>query len=390
MDKLKQINNMQLDRADTRFVRYLHDEIKWDTRLVALLGARGVGKTTMLLQHIILSGQRGQSLLVFADDLYFANHTLVDLASDFYKEGGKYLYVDEIHKYRNWSTEIKNIYDQLPDLHVVYTGSSIMELEKGGADLSRRQLKYHLQGMSFREWLHLSKGIVLPVTPLDRLLAGEIDFPFSKYRPLPLFKEYLVNGYFPFCGDPGYLDRIVSVVGQTLENDIPQFASMSVGTMHKLRSLMGIITQISPFKPNYSDLARDLEVNRADLKDMLFYLEKSGMIACVAPDDTGLSRLAKTEKIYLDNTNLVYALGGSQVDVGNLRETAFVMMTRVRNEVYTSPVSDFTIGDFTFEVGGRKKGKKQLGAVDNGYVVKDDIEYATTGVIPLWALGLGY
>ena len=390
MQNLKQISNTHLDRIDTRFVRYLHDEIKWDARLIAVVGARGVGKTTMLLQHILLSGQRDHSLIVYADNLYFTSHTLVELAWDFYKDGGKYLYIDEIHKYRHWSTEIKNIYDQLPDLHVVYTGSSIMELEKGGADLSRRQLKYHLQGMSFREWLQLRKGIAVPVTPLDLLLHGNIDFPFRDHRPLPLFKEYLVNGYFPFCNDPGYLDRIGAIVTQTLENDIPQYASMSIGTMHKLRTLMGIITRISPFKPNYSNLARDIEVNRADLKNLLFFLQKSGMIACAAPDDTGLSRLAKTEKIYLDNTNLIYALCGSTVDIGNLRETAFLMMTRVRHEVFTSPVSDFTIEGNTFEVGGRKKGKRQIRDVEHGYVVKDDIEYATAGEIPLWAMGLGY
>lgn len=390
MNKLKQIYNNQLDRTETKFIRYLHNEIRWEARLIALLGARGVGKTTMLMQHILLSGKRNQSLLVFADDLFFTNHTLTDLAWDFYKEGGKYLYIDEIHKYRNWSTEIKNIYDQLPDLHVVYTGSSILELEKGGADLSRRQLKYHLEGMSFREWLEFGKGIKLPITTLSQLITGQITFPFRDHRPLPLFKEYLASGYFPFCNDPGYLERISAVVEQTLESDIPQFASMSVSTMHKLRTLMGIITRISPFKPNYSDLARDLEVNRADLKDMLFYLEKSGMIACMAPDDTGLSRLAKTEKIFLNNTNLIYALGNLQIDTGNLRETAFVMMTRVRHSVYTSPVSDFSIDNLTFEVGGKKKGKRQISTVENGFVVKDDIEYATPGIIPLWALGLEY
>lgn len=390
MDKLLQRYNSQFDKTEMTFVRYPQDSIRWSARLNAILGARGVGKTTLLFQHIKLLHQRDVSLVVFADDIYFANHTLLDLADVFYKNGGKYLYIDEVHKYANWSTEIKNIYDQIPGLNIVYTGSSILDLEKGGADLSRRQLKNYMYGMSFREWLHMTKGIEVPTLTLDQILSGKIEFPYGQYRPLPLFKEYLQQGYYPFCREENYLERLNAVVEQTIETDIPQFAGLSVGVMRKLKQLMQIISQISPFKPNYSDLARDLTVNRSDLKDYLFYLEKTGMIQCLTAPDKGMNLLAKVEKIYLDNPNLMYALSGGKVDSGSLRETFFYNQMRIRNEVHSSDVSDFSIGDYTFEVGGKKKTRRQIADIENGYVVKDDIEYATKTAIPLWAFGLNY
>ncbi|MBR3489401.1 MAG: AAA family ATPase [Bacteroidales bacterium] len=390
MDKLLQRYYNQIDNTKIDFVRYPQNTIKWDSRLNAILGARGVGKTTLLFQHIIISNQRNSSLVVFADDIYFAHHTLLDLAEAFYKDGGKYLYIDEVHKYANWSTEIKNIYDQIPGLNIVYTGSSILDLEKGGADLSRRQLKNYMYGMSFREWLYMIKGIIIPELTLEQIIAGEITFPYDQHRPLPLFKEYLMRGYYPFCRETDYLERLNAVVDQSIETDIPQFAGLSVGVMRKLKQLMQIISQIAPFKPNYSDLARDLTVNRNDLKDYLYYLEKSGLIQCLVAPDRGLSLIAKVEKIYLDNPNLMYALGGKQVDTGNLRETFFFNQMRVRNTVTGSEVSDFKIGDYTFEVGGKKKGQRQIADVENGYLVKDDIEYAHKNTIPLWAFGLTY
>lgn len=390
MNKLLQRYNNQIDRTRVDFVRYLQNTVCWDARLNAILGARGVGKTTLMFQHIILSGQRNESLVVFADDIYFADHTLIDLADDFCKRGGKYFYIDEIHKYHNWSTEVKNIYDQIPDLKIVYTGSSILDLEKGGADLSRRQLKNYMYGMSFREWLLLVKNIAVSQHSLEQILAGEIAFPYDKCRPLPLFKEYIVGGYYPFCIEKNYLERLIAVVDQSLETDIPQFAGLSVGVMRKLKQLMQIITRISPFKPNFSDLARDISVNRADLKDYLYYLEKSGMIQSLTAEDRGLNLLAKIEKIYLDNTNMIYALGDGNVDVGNLRETFFFNQLKVKHKVFSSEKSDFTVEGHTFEVGGKKKGKKQIAIVDDAYVVRDDVEYAAGNILPLWAFGLTY
>lgn len=391
MEKLIQRYNDQINRTDTCFVRYLQNEVNWNAKLNAILGARGVGKTTLIFQHIKLSNQRNVSLVVFADDIYFSKNTLLDLADTFYKNGGKYLYIDEIHKYPNWSTEIKNIYDQIPDLNIVYTGSSILDLEKGGADLSRRQLKNYMYGMSFREWLEMEKGIKLPQLSLEQIIENEISFPYTDFRPLPLFKEYLNRGYYPFYKDINYNERLIAVIEQTLEVDIPQFAGLSVGVMRKLKQLMQIIAQISPFKPNYSDLARDISVNRSDLKDYLFYMEKSGMIQSLVSSEKGLNLLSKVEKIYLDNTNLMTALSNEATNIGNMRETFFFNQLKVKNQVTSSPASDFLVNNkYTFEIGGRKKGKKQIKDIDNSYIVKDDIEYAYSNVIPLWAFGLNY
>lgn len=377
-------------RTNIDLVRYIHDRIEWDARLVALVGARGVGKTTMLLQHIKMHDNLDEVLFVPADNLYFTNHTLLDLATMFYRRGGRKLYIDEIHRYSNWSQEIKNIYDMLPDLHVVYTGSSILDLEKGGADLSRRRLQYTMYGLSFREYIKLAYGIDVRVHSFDEILNSKIDFPYDKYRPLKLFDEYLKVGYYPFFADKGYHERLSNMLMQTLEVDIPNFAGMSVGVTGKLRSLLYIIAQSVPFKPNYSKIARDLEMSRNDLKDWFFYLEKSGMIGLLRSGKLGDSALAKPEKVFLDNTNLAYAICEIRPDIGNLRETVFYSMSKVKHNVKASEVSDFMIDGYTFEVGGKKKNKRQIFDVPDSFVVKDDIEYGSKGVIPLWAFGLEY
>lgn len=286
---------------------------------------------------------------------------------------------------------IQRYNDQIPDLNIVYTGSSILDLEKGGADLSRRQLKNYMYGMSFREWLEMEKGIKLPQLSLEQIIENEISFPYTDFRPLPLFKEYLNRGYYPFYKDINYNERLIAVIEQTLEVDIPQFAGLSVGVMRKLKQLMQIISQISPFKPNYSDLARDISVNPSNLKDYLFYMEKSGMIQSLVSSEKGLNLLSKVEKIYLDNTNLMTALSNEATNIGNMRETFFFNQLKVKNQVTSSPVSDFLVNNkYTFEIGGRKKDKKQIKDIDNSYIVKDDIEYAYSNVIPLWAFGLNY
>ena len=231
----------------------------------------GVGKSTLVLQHIKLHEDAAATLYVSADDLYFSTHTLVELAGQFYREGGKALYIDEIHKYKNWSTEIKNIYDTYATLRVGYTGSSILDLEKGGADLSRRKLEYRLPGLSFREYLAIGKGIRIPAHTLEQVVQNKIDFPYAEHRPVALFKEYLKEGYYPYFQESGYYLRLLSVINQVVDNDIPAFAEMTTSTAQKLKKLLYIVAQSVPFKPNYSKLARDLNINRnmvADLMDL--------------------------------------------------------------------------------------------------------------------------
>ena len=391
MNALKNVFLKEMELVSTKYVRYLHDKIEWKSRLIAILGARGVGKSTLVLQHIKLYEDINTTLYVSADNIYFSAHTLLDLANEFYNLGGKALYIDEIHKYNNWSQEIKNIYDSFPDLRIVYTGSSILELEKGGADLSRRKLEYRLPGLSFREYLMISREINVKTHSLQEILTHKVEFPYSDHKPLALFKEYMKEGYYPFFNDYGYYMRLSSIVNQILENDIKDFAEMTVSTARALKKLMYIIAQSVPFKPNYSKISNDIDVNRKLASDLMIYLEKAQLITILRDNSFGISSLGKVEKIYLNNTNLSYALVGEMTDIGNARETVFLSLLNPIYDITSSPHSDFIVDKkYTFELGGKNKKQKQIKDVKDSYLVKDDIEYGSANIVPLWTFGLLY
>lgn len=391
MNALKNVFLKEIELVSTKYVRYLHDKIEWKSRLIAILGARGVGKSTLVLQHIKLYEDINTTLYVSADNIYFSAHTLLDLANEFYNLGGKALYIDEIHKYNNWSQEIKNIYDSFPDLRIVYTGSSILELEKGGADLSRRKLEYRLSGLSFREYLMISRDINVKTHSLQEILTHKVEFPYSDHKPLALFKEYMKEGYYPFFNDYGYYMRLSSIVNQILENDIKDFAEMTVSTARALKKLMYIIAQSVPFKPNYSKISNDIDVNRKLASDLMIYLEKAQLITILRDSSFGISSLGKVEKIYLNNTNLSYALVGEMTDIGNARETVFLSLLNPIYDITSSPHSDFIVDKkYTFELGGKNKKQKQIKDVKDSYLVKDDIEYGSANIVPLWTFGLLY
>ena len=390
MEKLIEKSRIKIAEVSADYVRRIHDEIAWDDRLVAIVGARGVGKTTMILQHIKLHDNAPTALYVTADDLWFTSHTLLELADVFYKNGGRTLYIDEVHRYPKWSVELKNIYDTYSRLKVVYTGSSILDIRRGGADLSRRQLEYTMYGLSFREYLLLSYGIDLPVYTLDDVVAQRIEFPAGEHRPIALFKEYMREGYYPFFRQRDSHTRLQQVVNQVLEVDIPKFAELTLTTIEKLKRLMYVVAQSVPFKPNYSKLGRDLECHRTSVSDLMLLLEKSHLVQILRDDSFGVSSLGKVDKIYLGNTHLAYALNDSVPNVGNLRETVFLTSVKPKYDVMASSVADFKVGKYTFEVGGRNKKQKQIQGVDDAFVVKDDIEYGYQNVIPLWAFGFLY
>ena len=390
MQNLYRNFRLQLELVSTDFIRFLHDKIAWDSRLIAIVGSRGVGKTTLLLQHIKKYEKAEDVLYITADDFYFTNHRLFDLAYQFYTQGGKKLFIDEIHKYKGWSTEIKNIYDQIPGLHVVYTGSSILDLEKGGADLSRRKVEYHLPGLSFREYINLTQGWQLPAYPLSEIVAGKVQFPYEKERPLKLFKNYLQAGYYPFFTETEYRLRLSNVVKLMIETDIPQFAEMNVASAFKLKKLLYVLAQSVPFKPNHTKLERNLEISRNTLPTYLLYLEKAGLINLLREKANGIKVLEKIDKIYLNNTDIAYMLSDTTPDIGNIRETVFFTWMRVGHFIISSPISDFEIDGRTFEVGGRNKKRAQIKNAVEGYIVKDDMEYAYKNEIPLWMFGFIY
>jgi len=392
MNTLIETYKLLTDRVKTDFIRYLHDKINWNNRLVAILGARGVGKTTLILQHIKMCDDVTTSLYVTADDFYFTTHRLFDLAKEFYQNGGKKLYIDEIHKYAGWSVEIKNIYDLLPDLHVVYTGSSILDLEQGGADLSRRKVEYHLKGLSFREYLNLTLHLNLPSYSLEEVIKGDVKFPYAEYRPLVHFKEYLKSGFYPyFLESDDYAIRLKSVLKQIVEFDVPSFAKMNVSSSAKLKKLLYVIAQSVPFKPNFSVLERELGISRNVLPDYLMYLEKAQLITMVREKANGIKILEKIDKIYLNNPNISYALSDAEPNIGTIRENIFIQFFLDLYPIVSSPSqADFEVDGYTFEVGGKNKTSHQIKGVENTYVVKDDIEYASLREIPLWMFGFLY
>ncbi len=391
MKQLFELYYDKLKRTTTDFVRYLHSEINWDSRLVVIVGARGVGKTTMMLQHIKLTDSRNKSLYISADNTYFSTHTLFDAASSFHKNGGEALYIDEAHKYSDWAREVKMMYDYLPDLKVVVSGSSVLEIIKGtDADLSRRAIAYTLEGLSFREYLNFRLGLDIRPFSVDEIISGKAELPEQVNHPLKHFKDYLEYGYFPFFNQDDYMVRLENVINQTMEVDIPSYAGMNISTARKLKKLLYVISTSVPFKPNYTEIGRAISADRSTVADYMVYMEKSKLVRLLNMSAGGMSLVEKVEKVYLGNTNLIYALSDGSPEIGNVRETFFLSALSLRNKVLASPVSDFLVDGHTFEVGGKSKTRKQIADISDAYVVKDDIEYAYMNTLPLWAFGLNY
>ncbi|MDO8897340.1 MAG: AAA family ATPase [Bacteroidales bacterium] len=378
-----------LQNTTTDFKRYLHEKVSWDNRMIGIIGARGVGKTTLILQHIKENLGSKKALYVSADDMYFGENKLFDLADDFYKNAGEYLFIDEIHKYSDWSRELKNIYDSFPALKIVFTGSSVLDILKGSADLSRRAIIYKLHGLSFREYLKLFHNYETEVYSLKQIVNNEVKLTDIKH-PLPLFNDYLKRGYYPFGLENEMDIRLGQIIVQTLETDIPQYANLNVGTSRKLKRLLSIIAESVPFKPNFSKISEIIGVSRNSLDDYFTYMEKAGLIGQLRNETSGIRGLGKVDKVYLDNTNIIFNLVGEKSNTGNIRETFFFNQMRLKNEIISSEKADFVIDNYTFEIGGKNKQQKQIEKDANSFVVKDDIEFGYLNVIPLWAFGLNY
>ena len=378
----------QLQQTVSTFHRYMYDQISWQSRMFGLVGPRGVGKSTMILQYIKEHRDERRMFYVSADHLYFSSHTLVDLVDEFAKEGGNQVFIDEIHKYDNWSRELKQIYDTHPDIKIGFTGSSVLDIYRGQADLSRRAPIFMMQGLSFREYLMMFHKIEVPVYQLSDVLENQAKLPTN--HPLPLFRDYLRRGYYPFSDENDFELRLRQVINQTMEVDIPVYAKMNTSTGQKLKKLLAVIARSVPFKPVMDSIATVIGVSRNVLPDYFLYMEQAGMIGQLRDDTGGIRGIGKVEKVYLDNPSLAYILGADSTDTGNIRETFFFNQMRVTADATSSRISDFEINGKTFEVGGKNKGKKQIADATEGYIVKDDIEYGSGNIIPLWAFGLTY
>lgn len=377
--------------------RYLLDEIRWDNRLVGIKGARGTGKTTLLLQRMRALGLPATQAAYFSlDDLYFTQNPLSTTVEQFYREGGKVAFLDEVHKYPGWAREVKNLHDFYPDLQIAFTGSSIIDLAKEEGDLSRRALMYELHGLSFREFLDLSGILTFAPFSLDDLLARgrEITdlFP-GDFRPLEHFRKYLSFGYYPFFleDEDGFHQRLEQLVRVVIEYDMASLKGFDPRNARKLLLLLFILSSNVPFKPNLTQLAEKAGIHRNTVLNYLIYLENARLIRLLYPPGAGLSLLQKPEKIYLQNTCLAFALAPASPNVGNLRETFFQNQLQCRHEVNVPDKGDFIIDNrYTFEIGGKQKGYKQIAGIPNSFAVRDDMEYPVGKTIPLWLFGCLY
>ena len=397
MDLLIEIHRQRLKWTDTTFVRSLVNRIDWNSRLIGIKGSRGVGKTTLMLQYIKQNyGNSTDVLYVSLDNIWFTNHKMSDLVDDFVKRGGKYLFLDEVHKYPSWAQEIKNVYDNYPQLSIVFTGSSLLEILNVRADLSRRADIYHLPGLSFREYMEMFHGIRLPTYSFPDILERHSDISdevLSLFRPLQFFDDYLREGYYPFYVEnpKRFPVRLEETVNMILEIELPLLRHVDYAYVHRIKQLLQIISQSTPFIPNVSKLAERIGISRATLTTYLKYLEETELLISLYKDSRGISALQKPEKIYLGNTNLMYVLNTENVNKGNLRETFFANQVQYGHVLQYSDASDFLVdGKFTFEIGGKQKSRKQIEGLEYAFVVSDDIEYGSSKRIPLWMFGLLY
>lgn len=386
----------KIRKVDSKVVRYLYEKINWDARLIGIKGARGVGKTTLLLQRIKLAYKKMDNVFyVSLDNLWFQSHSLPELVDWLYQHGIRNLFLDEVHKYSDWATAIKNLYDTYDDLRIVYTGSSMLEIDHSRVDLSRRQTLYTLQGLSFREYLAISK--VKEVSPMGltqlfeehQSVAMDIsrDIPVAKY-----FEEYLRNGYYPFFKEAGsdYMSRLNETAVLVMETDIPAVESISYTTIQKAKQLLMLIAGNVPLVPNISKLSAQLETTRDSCLKMLYTLDKAGLLLLLTRNIKDYKHLVSPEKIFLGNTNLMYALG-SRINEGTLRETFFLNQLSLNHDVYAPSQGDFLVDNkYLFEVGGKNKTFEQIKDMQDSFLAVDDTEVGSRNRIPLWMFGLLY
>ncbi|MEM8524193.1 MAG: AAA family ATPase [Bacteroidota bacterium] len=373
--------------------------INWEWRLNAVIGARGTGKTTLLLQRAKHLQATKEVLYVSLDDLYFTENKLVELVDEFQQLGGQYLFVDEVHKYPNWARELKNIYDSFPELIVTFSGSSILEIFKQDVDLSRRALLYELPGLSFREYLEFSLGIVFPTVSLSDLVNNHRTIAptiIEQIKPLKHFKAYLQSGYYPFFleKERDYQLTLEQIVQLIVESDLRFMDGFDPAYSRKMLQLLRIIASSAPFKPNISKLSERVGITRVTLLNYLNYLHKARLTASFHLPEKSISTLQKPDKIFLHNPNLYYVLNPTQVDIGSVRETFFQSQLQVPFDLYLHSKADFLVEyqgqQLIFEIGGKHKKTTQIRNLDNAYLALDDLEIGFGKQIPLWLFGFLY
>lgn len=403
MDTLFRKSDRLLANTSTGIVREKMGEIHWNSQLVTIIGAKGVGKSTLIKQYLKLNYQPGDRRVLYcsADTVDFSTRTLVELAEEFVIQGGELLAIDEIHKYKpgttDWSREIKEIYELFPDLKMIVSGSSLLRLKEGDADLSRRAVKYTMPGLSFREALRFYHDLSFPVWTLEDILAHPYDLwqmVSSKCKPVALFKEYLEKGYYPFLleGTGEYYTKIEQVVNYIIETELPQICKVDVANVRKLQALIAMICSETPFELNANKIAAALEIGRDTVVEYLKYLGDAKVLNLLYSDKKRIGKLSKPDKVYLENPNILYALAPAKVEIGTLRETFAVDCLSESHVVeYGKMQGDFKVDSkYTFEIGGRSKDFSQIAGMKDSYIFADDWDMPDGAKLPLWMLGFLY
>lgn len=398
METLFRAFNRRLEETQTRYLRYLYGSIDWSERLIGIKGPKGVGKTTMLLQHILLTfPDRTRAFYASLDNIWFSTHTLPELVEYLYTHGVTHLFLDEVHKYHGWERAIKNLYDDYPKLSIVFTGSSLLEIDNAEGDLSRRLRMYTLHGLSFREYLDITGVAHLPILALNDILTSHMQLASGithDFKPLPHFEQYLKTGYYPFfletASDESFYERLQQVVSAIIENDIPAVENIEYETLQKAKRLLMILAQSAPFTPNIANMCANLSTTRNQLIHLLSLLERAALIRQLHAQGKGLKAIGKPDKILLNNTNLMHALGSS-ADEGTARESFFSSMMSFSHTIHHASQGDLQVDEkYLFEVGGKKKGFTQIADLPDSYVVAANIETGYGNKIPLWLFGLIY
>ena len=403
MDSLFRKSDRLLANTQTEIIRDKMNEIHWNAHLVTIMGAKGVGKSTLIKQYLKKNYRLGDRRILYcsADTVDFSMRTLVGLAEEFSIHGGELLAIDEIHKYKSgttdWSREIKEIHELYPDLKLIVSGSSLLRLREGDADLSRRAVKYTMPGLSFRESLRFYHGLEFKRWALDDILAHPYDLwqeVSSKCKPVVLFKEYLEKGYYPFLleGEGEYYTKIEQVVNYIIEAELPQICKVDVANVRKLQALIALICSEVPFELNANKIAAAIEIGRDTVVEYLKYLGDAKVLNLLYSDKKKIGKLSKPDKVYLENPNILYALTPTKAEIGTLRETfAICSLSESHTVEYGKAQGDFKVdGKYTFEIGGRSKGFSQIAGVENSYIFADDWDMPDGAKLPLWMLGFLY
>jgi len=405
MQNLYEISNKLISKVKPGFKRSLFAEIDWQQRLIEITGARGVGKTTLMLQKAkeLFDQNPAAVIYISLDDVYFFNNSMIETAEQFQKYGGKYMFIDEVHKYPakhktyDWSAELKNIYDRYPELSITYSGSSVIGLYKGHGDLSRRKTSYKLNGMSFREYLEMNNTLKVPAITLqdvidkNPVISADIS---DKIKILPHFRNYLSTGYYPFYNEnpEQYNQRIKNIMNVILEVDIPSITEINYDTTGKIKTMLAVLSTAVPYTPNLTKLSDHLQIG--DIRTLykyFYFLEKAELITLLNSNAKANKLFQKPEKIYLNNTNLINTISPGKNETGTIRETFFLNQLHYLHEINYPKKADFIINNrYTFEIGGKNKTGKQIRDIEDSYVVQDDIEIGFSNTIPLWLFGFLY